>query len=639
MKGSDDAEITMPDIETPPSTFQYRISLCWPSCRNIRIIKLSPRGAHFPDSLEIELHEFNLDWAPKYDAISYCWGGQHPIFPIICNGQTMEITKNLADALFAVSQDTSEPIWMWADAICINQSDDSEKSVQVELMRDIYRTARMVHVWLGLEAPEGCVEKINSFLDAYLNAAFDQIAQVEDIPRDAPIDDDTINSFIPLKKLVNTYNFDHLIRLYSCPWFSRVWVIQEIALSQNVLLYWGSSRIMWNKLMAFYLGYQALRYLFLPASVQDDPTWTTHTFLVDSFINTCIAFREPVQEMTVLRLLVRHRAASATDPRDKVFGLLGLVTEGMKMSIKVDYSLDVVDVYVNVAISVIEGSKDLDILSVPRPAHTNVTLPSWAPDWSACLHPTSIMKVLISQTPLQMYQASGGSISGHRAKIRNHLLEVQGFTLDIIQEVGPVMDTKSPSRGGAFNALLKHLELMVRIPSLWRYVSRCRSGRYYPNGEDSFEVFLRTIYEDNDDERSRMIRLRGHYRSVQMAEWWCWLLQLFFVHWHRDFYAILVGLGFMCFKVLNLPWTHQWTALYSAEALGMCFARTKQSYIALIPPIAAVDDAVMLVKGSRVPLILRKRDRNWELIGHACVPGLMKGEQWDEKRCKGVSII
>ncbi len=96
------------------------------------------------------------------------------------------------------------------------------------------------------------------------------------------------------------------------------------------------------------------------------------------------------------------------------------------MGIKVDYNLDVVDVYLNLAISVIEVTKDLDILSVPRPAHTNVTLPSWAPDWSACLHHTSIMKLLISQTPLQMYQASGGSISEYRAKIRNHLLEVQG---------------------------------------------------------------------------------------------------------------------------------------------------------------------------------------------------------------------
>lgn len=46
----------------------------------------------------------------------------------------------------------------------------------------------------------------------------------------------------------------------------------------------------------------------------------------------------------------------------------------------------------------------------------------------------------------------------------------------------------------------------------------------------------------------------------------------------------------------------------------------------------------MLVKGSRVPLVLRKRDTDWELIGHAYVPGLMKGEQWNEEKCERIII-
>jgi hypothetical protein len=44
-------------------------------------------------------------------------------------------------------------------------------------------------------------------------------------------------------------------------------------------------------------------------------------------------------------------------------------------------------------------------------------------------------------------------------------------------------------------------------------------------------------------------------------------------------------------------------------------------------PTAAIGDVAMLVKGSRVPLIFRDRSTSWELIGHAYVPGLMKGEQ------------
>ena len=59
----------------------------------------------------------------------------------------------------------------------------------------------------------------------------------------------------------------------------------------------------------------------------------------------------------------------------------------------------------------------------------------------------------------------------------------------------------------------------------------------------------------------------------------------------------------------------------------MRFSRTEKKYYALIPPIATIGDAVMLVKGSRVPLVFRKKGMDWELIGHAYVPRLMKGEQ------------
>jgi hypothetical protein len=69
------------------------------------------------------------------------------------------------------------------------------------------------------------------------------------------------------------------------------------------------------------------------------------------------------------------------------------------------------------------------------------------------------------------------------------------------------------------------------------------------------------------------------------------------------------------------------------------FARAKDGYVALVPFAAEVGDAIMLVKGSRVPLIFRRKSiTTWELIGSAYVPGLMKGERWDEGRCETVKI-
>jgi hypothetical protein len=71
----------------------------------------------------------------------------------------------------------------------------------------------------------------------------------------------------------------------------------------------------------------------------------------------------------------------------------------------------------------------------------------------------------------------------------------------------------------------------------------------------------------------------------------------------------------------------------------MRFSRTEKKYYALIPQIATIGDAVMMVKGSSAPLVFRKKSTDWKLIGHAYVPGLMKGEQWDEGKCEKIRVV
>jgi hypothetical protein len=114
---------------------------------------------------------------------------------------------------------------------------------------------------------------------------------------------------------------------------------------------------------------------------------SSHHILYSSLLETCFTSREPVDEMGVLKLLARHMTASATNLRDKGFVLLGLVTEDKENGIKVDYYLDVTEVHLNAATSIIERSKFLDIVSVPLSAHSHLVLPSWVPDWSTNLFP------------------------------------------------------------------------------------------------------------------------------------------------------------------------------------------------------------------------------------------------------------
>ncbi|KAK0708717.1 heterokaryon incompatibility, partial [Lasiosphaeris hirsuta] len=85
---------------------------------------------------------------PSYEAISYAWGNVKSEEKIICNGRLLRITSSLAAALRRTRL-RDRPRVLWADGICINQKDDSDKEQQVPLMAAIYSQAKQVLCWLG----------------------------------------------------------------------------------------------------------------------------------------------------------------------------------------------------------------------------------------------------------------------------------------------------------------------------------------------------------------------------------------------------------------------------------------------------------------------------------------------------------
>ncbi|KAF2423735.1 heterokaryon incompatibility, partial [Tothia fuscella] len=89
------------------------------------------------------------DRLTEYDALSYTWGTEDKTETILCNGVELPITANLFQALRMLRPSAKERRYLWVDAICINQADESEKSDQVWNMLHIYQTARKVMAWLG----------------------------------------------------------------------------------------------------------------------------------------------------------------------------------------------------------------------------------------------------------------------------------------------------------------------------------------------------------------------------------------------------------------------------------------------------------------------------------------------------------
>ncbi|OAL48996.1 hypothetical protein IQ07DRAFT_487871, partial [Pyrenochaeta sp. DS3sAY3a] len=117
---------------------------------SIRILELLPGEKN--DYIQCRLSITTRDEAPEYEALSYVWGDPSDKRIILCNGKRLKIPTNLRDLLHRM-RDLSNIKHLWADAICINQSDIKEVGHQVRQMSSIYSAAERVVVWTGLQDP------------------------------------------------------------------------------------------------------------------------------------------------------------------------------------------------------------------------------------------------------------------------------------------------------------------------------------------------------------------------------------------------------------------------------------------------------------------------------------------------------
>ncbi|PVH85219.1 HET-domain-containing protein, partial [Cadophora sp. DSE1049] len=176
----------------------------------IRLINVLPSKAADNDkNLECIFSVVSLADNPDFVALSYTWGDSAFTKTLVCGEGVLHITKNLHAALLQFRR-PDRPLAIWADAVCINQSDDAEKSLQIPLMADIYGQATEVMIWLG-EETEGTTDVM-----LYLN-------RIGQNPENDAL----------WKDLIKDPNLDKTDLVWTRPWFSRVWIIQELALASR----------------------------------------------------------------------------------------------------------------------------------------------------------------------------------------------------------------------------------------------------------------------------------------------------------------------------------------------------------------------------------------------------------------------
>jgi hypothetical protein len=207
--------------------------------RQIRLVRLLPQwtapGYVGDKLLRCELSPYLLEDCPEYTALSYTWGDLSRTSSIIVNGTVNHVTKSVEIALRHLQHQT-DAINLWIDQLCINQTDVVEKSQQVQLMKDIYEGAAQVVVWLGPAADKS--DQLIDFLTEVGKEAHNSGLMQVDLSSDKCnlAFTDSQGRLAKRLELGLTFPVEDLRSFTARPWWTRVCVVQELSVAQEVIL-------------------------------------------------------------------------------------------------------------------------------------------------------------------------------------------------------------------------------------------------------------------------------------------------------------------------------------------------------------------------------------------------------------------
>jgi len=555
-------------------------------------------------ALRCELIQVPLDNAPKYIAISYAWGDSGHTQNIQVDGIAKPITTSLYGALKALRR-RNGVVTAWADALCIDQSNGEERTVQVQLMKDIFSKAQSVSVWLGPEAEEsGLAMRLLS-----------HIAHRRD------------ESPAHIKELINSKarrrEFDAVVRVFEREYWSRLWVVQEIFNATNVEVYCGPTRLPWNV-------YRTASKVFLRH--KDDLAQTFHSTPFDNSPQSMTRSRVPYVDVlvrhgpgslpdvsallsfgdsSILEILRACRSKQASVPHDKVFGILGLLPEEVRENFKPDYNLTVRDVYINVVDYLVTTTERLDVIceSIHFPSHSSPhNLPSWTPDWSHIPQTTSLGLNYD-------FKASGSTKAKWSFKERRSKLCISAVFLDVVKTRGVAV--------GTLCSVDDHLMAFLH----WRaLLMGDREPQSKEEHADLREVFCRTLC---------VAQLPPQLKDARKWSRICFQAFASMIRERLPFLTLDRELTTYATSAQEISLVSQKRIVKDTcggRMMGRCLCVTQNdSLVGMGTGFMAPGDIIVVPQGCYSPVILRPEGHGeYRFVGDVYVDGYMNGEAIEE---------
>ncbi|KAI0971467.1 putative heterokaryon incompatibility protein [Xylaria arbuscula] len=599
----------------------YRYSALGPG--EIRLLKL-PKSIPW-NPIHCELAAIQIDKVPEFETISYTWGTQLVAKPFILNGKRFMASERV----YSILHDRASCLktrYIWIDSVCINQDDEDEKSSQVQLMRKIYGASHHTIIWLG-----------------YAPDANDAIGLLAHLRRRMNFDDPAERASRPLTQLnIEHTSWPALVRLIKHDYWSRCWVIQEIAVSKSVIISYGGELITWDYFSSL------VQTLF---DTEPNTVWhiskiywrspeSPDPLPIDAGLQIASVgrVRESIrakQSIGLFELLIASINSTATDPRDNIYAVQGISTAADSGDILPDYSSTIERPFLETASYLLRQDYPSRILHLAGIGfHRSAKIrTSWVPDWST----KRLARIYWRGPSYSPYRASGAVDEEPVMTLnpKNLTLAVNGIMVDYIEELGPqffaasengvpkttgfpaVYDDYTSSRKMVANSTLSepYITGISLTEALWRTLLGDRTPADSRPADSVFSEyyqvlarFIEVMHEFlGPDMQPRELNVSAEEEATLMTSI------------TRD--SIDMG------RLINVSRPHLRERM---------IAVTKRGYLGVVPPYSKVGDAVFIISGAQVPFLLRRgadseyadesRGRRWQLVGESYFHGMMDGE-------------
>ncbi|KAH6656046.1 heterokaryon incompatibility protein-domain-containing protein [Truncatella angustata] len=598
----------------------------------IRLLRIQPGISSSP----VHCMTYNIDQkaaTTKYLALSYCWGSPTRFSrTIVLNNCRLSIQPNLYQALVALRR-RDEVVELWADAICINQSNIDERNSQVAQMDQIYISASSVIIWLGEAGDESdyVMRSIaNRDLEAFITPRF----------------------------------MFAIIRILKRPWFTRTWIVQEFVLNpkQPLLVCGSAPEVTINQFLeAYYAGYpMAANERFPPIAGIGTPSKSEQarswSLLHHSLLTMLMSIRNGIQRhsprgyYSLDHALFATRSFCATDPRDKIFGLLALTDVETRQKIQPNYDKTVEDVFQDVTRYFLINEASTSIYWIApfgagktRNKTRDASVPSWVPDFS--------------DASMQANPIPYGDPEGY-AVVRTHSkelvrvtecgkkLHVRGVKLGFVASTikAPIFMHNIPfyrSNRSRFAGIISWIIALFKFGNLMASMARfivaietsvqsTEAQHMELRPEPLWETLLAPMsstekFNDKNDCSQKFDKMLAAARNFSESRvgwpWW--------ITWSRT--APLIAA-----VAAAKPVSEQMMLAFSS---GRCFLSGRERWYGIGDgEMQGGDELVLLFPPANVPFVVRKKDKEaYEMVGLAHIPSVFRKEsiakdasQWEE---------